>query len=116
MRAVSVFGSPAIGRHVEPGSSVTGTSPVPHHPTNRPLHIDPRKRKVSAPSSLHPFVLGSSEDLNTIEDEPCTASGGISIERKFSMSAKDVPKHSKKVTTNIIELNDRSTFCFLYGI
>ena len=92
-RTVSVFGSPAlgspttgspaIGRNVDLGSN----DGMEHSPII--LKADKRQRKISAPSSLHPFD-------SPIEVKSDTTSGNDSRWR-FSHSSKKIPRHSRKV-------------------
>ena len=92
-RTVSVFGSPAlgsptvgspaIGKNVDLGSN----DGMEHSPII--VKADKRQRKISAPSSLHPFD-------SPIEGRSDVTSGNNSHWR-FSHSSKKIPRHSRKV-------------------
>ena len=93
LRTVSVFGSPAVGspaanRNVDyGGDDRMGNSPI--NPST--VKTDKRQRKISAPSSLHPFD-SPMEDKGNI-----TPGSDINRTWSFSKSSQKRPRHSKKV-------------------
>ena len=93
LRTISVFGGQGTNRNIEEGSEIgTGID----SPSVANKFIDKRQRKISAPASVNPFTLISTDLDIPIENETEKTHEHVSRKPSFSVSSRDFLKSSKK--------------------
>ena len=93
LRTISVYGGPGINRNIEQGSEI-GTGIDSLSVANK--FNDRRQRKISAPSSVHPFRLITTDLDSPIENESEETQEHAIRKPSFSVSSRDFLKSSKK--------------------
>ena len=95
LRTSSVFGSQGITRNIQQEGDIgTGND----SPITTSRGFEKRQRKISAPSSLQPFRIAHTTDLDSpMEENEGESNRNVPRKPSFIVSSTDFPKNSRKL-------------------